>query len=118
MLYGGVNRNLWGSGVVRGSAGELRPGGEATETSDIDIVVILNQLSAADIQKYNKMLDQLPNRELICGFLSGKEELLNWKASDPFQFCHDTIPIKGNVINLSDKLKFRLSALNSYITKV
>ena len=27
--------------------------GEATETSDIDIVVILDQLSAADIQKYN-----------------------------------------------------------------
>ena len=45
--------------------------GEATETSDIDAVVILDELSAADIQTYHVMLDTLPNRELICGFLSG-----------------------------------------------
>ena len=71
--------------------------GEATETSDIDVVVILDQLSAADIQKYNTMLDTLPNRELICGFVSGKNELLNWEPSDLFQFCHDTTPIKGSL---------------------
>jgi len=71
--------------------------GEATETSDIDIVVILNQLSVTDIQKYNTMLDTLPNRELICGFLSGKDDLMNWEPSDLFQFCHDTAPIKGSL---------------------
>ena len=71
--------------------------GEATETSDIDIVVILNELSALDIQIYNTMLDTLSNRELICGFLSGKEELMNWEPSDLFQFCHDTTPIKGSL---------------------
>ena len=37
--------------------------GEATETSDIDIVVILDELSASDIQKYNTMLDALPERD-------------------------------------------------------
>ena len=73
---------------------------EATETSDIDIVVILDQLSAADIQKYNTMLDSLPNRELICGFISGKNELLNWEPSDLFQFYYDTTPIKGNLDEL------------------
>jgi len=71
--------------------------GEATETSDIDVVVILNQLSVTDIQKYNTMLDTLPNRELICGFVSGKNELLDWEPSDLFQFCHDTTPIKGSL---------------------
>lgn len=45
--------------------------GEATESSDIDVVVILDELSAEDIQTYNDMLDTLPHRELICGFLSG-----------------------------------------------
>ncbi len=69
--------------------------GEATETSDIDIVVILNELSAIDIQTYNTMLNTLPHRELICGFLSGKDEILNWEPSDLFQFYHDTTPIKG-----------------------
>ena len=71
--------------------------GEATETSDIDVVVILDELSAADIQTYNTMLNSLPNRELICGFLSGKQEIMNWEPSDLFQFCHDTTPIKGSL---------------------
>ena len=73
---------------------------EATETSDIDIVVILDQLSVADIQKYNTMLDTLPNRERICGFVSGKNELLNWEPSDLFQFYYDTTPIQGSLDEL------------------
>ena len=70
---------------------------EATETSDIDIVVILDEMSAADIQAYHDMLDRLPHRELICGFLSGKTEIMNWEPSDLFQFCHDTTPIIGSL---------------------
>ena len=73
---------------------------EATETSDIDIVVILNQLSVSDIQDYNAMLDTLPQRELICGFLSGKDELLKWEPSDLFQFYYDTTAIKGSLDEL------------------
>ena len=71
--------------------------GEATETSDIDVVVILDEVHAMDIQTYNDMLDTLPNRNLICGFLSGKSELLNWEPSDLFQFCNDTTSIKGSL---------------------
>ena len=71
--------------------------GEATEKSDIDIVVILDELSAADIKTYNSMLDTLSNRELICGFLSGKDDIMNWEPSDLFQFCYDTTPIKGSL---------------------
>ena len=71
--------------------------GEATKASDVDIVVILDELSAADIQTYNAMLNTMPHRELICGFLSGKKELFRWDPSDLFQFCHDTVPIKGSL---------------------
>ena len=71
--------------------------GEATETSDIDIVVILDELSAMDIQIYNNMLDNMSHRELICGFLSGKKEIMDWEPSDLFQFCNDTTPIKGSL---------------------
>ena len=71
--------------------------GEATETSDIDVVVILDELSATDIARYGAMLDTLPHRELICGFLSGKADIMNWESSDLFQFCYDTTPIKGNL---------------------
>lgn len=71
--------------------------GEATETSDIDVVVILDELSVKDIQIYNDMLDTLSHRKLICGFLSGKNEIMNWEPSDLFQFCNDTTPIKGTL---------------------
>jgi predicted nucleotidyltransferase len=71
--------------------------GEATETSDIDVVVILDELSAADIQTYHDMLNTLSHRDLICGFLSGKKEIMNWEPSDLFQFCHDTTPIQGSL---------------------
>ena len=74
--------------------------GEATETSDIDVVVILDELSAKDIEAYNKMLNILSHRELICGFLSGKDELLNWEPSDLFQFYYDTKPILGSLDSL------------------
>ena len=87
--------------------------GEATEMSDIDIVVILDELSAMDIQAYNDMLNTLSHRELLCGFLSGKKEIMNWEPSDLFQFCHDTTPIEGSlneVLTLVDE-----SALNRAI---
>ena len=71
--------------------------GEATETSDIDIVVILDELSATDIQTYHNMLDGMPHRELICGFLSGQKEIMAWEPSDLFQFIHGTKPIKGSL---------------------
>ena len=74
--------------------------GEATDKSDIDMVVILDKLSAEDIKTYNNMLDSLPNRELICGFLSGKDEIFNWETSDLFQFYYDTTAIKGNLDEL------------------
>ena len=74
--------------------------GEATETSDIDVVVILDELNALDIPTYQNMLDTLPHRELICGFVSGKDEILNWEPSDLFQFYHDTTPIKGSLDDL------------------
>ena len=74
--------------------------GEATETSDVDVVVILDELSVSDIQTYQDMLDTLPHRELICGFVSGKDEIMNWEPSDLFQFYHDTTAIKGSLDDL------------------
>lgn len=86
---------VWFVGL-QGSRGR----GEATETSDIDVVAVLDELSDTDIRTYEEMLDTLPHRELICGFLSGKSELLNWEPSDLFQFYNDTKPLKGSLDEL------------------
>ena len=69
--------------------------GEATETSDIDVVVIFDRLSSSDIRAYNEFLDELPSRNLVCGFLSGRDDLLKWEPADLFQFYHDTKPLFG-----------------------
>ncbi len=74
--------------------------GEATEKSDIHIVVIFDELTASDVKTYNSVLDTLSHRELICGFLSGKKEILNWEPSDLFQFYYDTKPIMGSLDEL------------------
>ena len=71
--------------------------GEATENSDIDVVLILDNLTVSDVSAYRYALDSLPNRECICGFFSGRNELLNWDPADLFQFYHDTKPIRGDL---------------------
>ena len=91
-LEAAFGNRVWFVGL-QGSYGR----GEATENSDIDMVVILDTLSADDIGVYNAMLDTLPHRELLCGFLAGKDEVMHWDTSDLFQFCHDTTPLKGSL---------------------
>ena len=95
--------------------------GEAMATSDIDVVVILDVLRIDDLKVYRDMLDTLPNRDLICGFISGKNELLNWETSDLFQFYYDTTPIKGSLDCLLEKIDkqtvkraIRIGACNIY----
>ena len=91
---------MWFIGL-QGSYGR----GETTDSSDIDMVVILDKLSIEDIRRYDALINTLPNRELICGFLSGKDELTNWEASDLFQIYHDTRPIKGNLDDLLPQIE-------------
>ena len=83
---------VWFVGL-QGSRGR----GEAAETSDIDMVVILDELRVDDIATYSAMLDRLPHRELSCGFLSGRAEIAAWEPSDLFQLYFDTIPIRGSL---------------------
>ena len=95
--------------------------GEATESSDIDLVVILDRLSPQDIAVYRHMLSGLPYRDRACGFLSGRGELENWEPSDLFQFYFDTEPLIGSLDFLRNLLSreaveraVRIGACNLY----
>ena len=83
---------VWFVGL-QGSRGR----GEAAENSDIDMVVILDELQGEDIAAYGAMLDRLPHRDLSCGFLSGRAEICAWEPSDLFQLYFDTTPIRGTL---------------------
>lgn len=90
-------KSLFGNRVIfiglQGSYGR----GEAGEDSDIDPVVILDTLSLEDLARYDEMLSALPERDKICGFLSGRQVLVDWEKSDLFQFYHDTRPVEGSL---------------------
>ena len=78
---------------------------EQSEKSDIDVVLILDELGVNDIKLYDETISQLAHRELICGFLSGIDVLRNWEKSDLFQFVNDTIPIYGSLTEIEKLIK-------------
>ena len=90
--------NEFGPGRVRfmGIQGS-RARGEAHDDSDIDVVLILDELTPDDLARYRACVEQLPEREKLCGFVSGEEELRRWQRSELFQFCLDTTPLSGTL---------------------
>ena len=115
-LDGCFGDRVWFVGL-QGSRGR----GEAAEASDIDMVVILDELRGEDIAAYGAMLDGLPHRELSCGFLSGRAEICAWEPSDLFQLYFDTTPIRGTLDTLLPLLNdaaveraIRIGACNIY----
>jgi predicted nucleotidyltransferase len=114
-------KSRFGSRLVFVGLQGSRGRGEATEDSDIDAVVILDRVDVQDLKAYSAVLDTLPNREMACGFISGRQELVNWEKSDLFQFYHDTTPIYGNIDFLLKTIKkddihraIRIGACNIY----
>ena len=75
---------------LQGSRGR----GEGRPDSDIDAVVVLDRLTPADLDAYEGLLDRLPNRELVCGFVSGRQELAAWERSE---LARDTRPWLGSL---------------------
>jgi uncharacterized protein len=95
--YQDTVKRIFGSRILfiglQGSYGR----GEANANSDIDVVLILDKVAIADLKEYKEAIEKLPYRTLICGFVSGKEELEGWCRTDLFQFYHDTISYYGNL---------------------
>lgn len=58
---------------------------EATENSDIDIMVVIKDMSVADLAKYREAIFSLEDYDKSCGFICGLEELKNW---NPLEICH------------------------------
>lgn len=58
---------------------------EATENSDIDIMVIINNLSIQDLDSYREIITQMEDYEKSCGFICGMDEFSKW---NPLELCH------------------------------
>jgi len=78
---------------VQGSYGR----GEAVPKSDLDMVLVLDTLSAGDLRRYREAVSALPGREKLCGFVCGKAELTAWDKADALSLYRDTTPILGDL---------------------
>ncbi len=59
--------------------------GEATDDSDLDIMVVIDGLTVSDMAQYRSILLSLPEPERSCGFICGKNDLIHW---NPLEICH------------------------------
>ncbi len=58
---------------------------EETKSSDIDIMAVIDNISAEDLKTYQKVLVSVGNFDKSCGFICGKTDLKNW---NPLEICH------------------------------
>lgn len=79
--------------------------GEATEDSDVDLVVILDKLTFEDLVEYKKIIHSMPFYEKACGFICGEDEIYNWPKFELFHLLNDTLPLQGNLLNFIPPLK-------------
>ena len=103
IFMGSFNENLlhlFGDNLLflglQGSYGR----GEAKETSDIDPVIILQQCGKDELLRYRAYIDTLPERDILCGFVSSIDELRAWESADRAQLVLDTRPLYGNLEGL------------------
>lgn len=71
--------------------------GEATENSDIDIMVILEDMTAADLESYREILVKVGDYDRSCGFICGREEMRHWNPLEICQLLHTTKDYYGKL---------------------
>ena len=71
--------------------------GEAHESSDIDVMVILDRFSVQDMDRYREILKKIGFYERSCGFICGRDEMLRWNPLEICQLCHTTKDLFGTL---------------------
>lgn len=67
-----------------------RARGEQREDSDIDVVVVVEDLNADDLALYRSVIQKMPHAELACGFIGSPDVLAAWPRHDVFNLVNDT----------------------------
>jgi len=64
--------------------------GEATEDSDIDIMVVIDVLEIHDLDRYRSIIESMDSFEKSCGFICGKSDLMNWNPLELHHLLYST----------------------------
>jgi len=72
--------------------------GEMTDESDIDPMVVLERLSAEELKRYRRIVNQMDHPEKSCGFICGREQLANWNPMEIMHLLHSTKDFYGKLM--------------------
>ena len=70
---------------------------EASEKSDVDVMIILEDFSVADMDAYREILKKIGAYEKSCGFICGRNEMLLWNPLEVCQLRHTTKDLFGEL---------------------
>lgn len=73
---------------------------EANENSDIDVMIVLDSLSADDMVQYRGILERIGNSEKACGFICGRDELAHWSPLEINALRRTTGDLVGSLSGL------------------
>lgn len=71
--------------------------GEETDKSDIDVMVILEDFSVADMDVYREILKKIGDYDKSCGFICGNDEMMRWNPLEICQLHHTTKDLFGRL---------------------
>ena len=64
--------------------------GEANQNSDIDIMVIIDDLSVSDLASFRQVINTMDYSDKSCGFICSKKDLLHWNPLEICSLLHTT----------------------------
>ncbi len=70
---------------------------EATDRSDIDVMLLLDGFSFADMDAYREILIKIGNYEKSCGFICGRDEMMRWNPLEVCQLRYTTKDLFGRL---------------------
>ena len=74
--------------------------GEATDSSDIDIMVVIDALSVADLDIYRGIIESLGDFDKSCGFICSKKDIAHWNPLEICNLLHSTKDCYGTLSKL------------------
>lgn len=73
---------------------------EANPNSDIDIMIVIDDLSSFDLRKYRSILQSMEHYDKSCGFICSTNDLKNWNPLELCNLLHSTKDYLGTLSEL------------------
>ena len=71
--------------------------GEANENSDIDVMVVIDNITISDMNTYRDIIKGLGYFDKSCGFICGKDEMKGWSPLEVCQLINTTKDVYGKL---------------------